>query len=48
MKRKRFSEEQTVGILNEMAAGATVEVCRRHGISKTTSTAGRPSSVAWR
>lgn len=37
MKRKRFSEEQTIGILNEAAAGATaVEVCRQHGISETT------------
>jgi putative transposase len=33
MKRKRFSEEQIIGILNEAAAGAAaVEVCRRHGI----------------
>ena len=37
MKRKRFSEEQIIGILNEAAAGAAaVEVCRRHGISETT------------
>jgi putative transposase len=37
MKRKRFSEEQIIGILNEAAAGATaVEVCRRHGVSETT------------
>jgi putative transposase len=37
MKRKRFSEEQIIGILTEAAAGATaVEVCRRHGISETT------------
>jgi putative transposase len=37
MKRKRFSEEQIIGILNEAAAGAVaVEVCRRHGISETT------------
>jgi putative transposase len=36
-ERKRFSEEQIIGILNEAAAGATaVEVCRRHGISETT------------
>ena len=36
-KRKRFSEEQIIGILNEAAAGATaVEVCRRQGISETT------------
>ena len=37
MKRKRFSAEQIIGILNEAAAGAAaVEVCRRHGISETT------------
>jgi putative transposase len=37
MKRKRFSEEQIIGIVNEAVAGATaVEVCRRHGVSETT------------
>ena len=37
MKRKRFSAEQIIGILNEAAAGAAaVEVCRRQGISETT------------
>jgi putative transposase len=37
MKRKRFSAEQIIGILNEAAAGAAaVEVCRRHGIGETT------------
>jgi putative transposase len=37
MKRKRFSEEQIIGILSEAAAGAVaVEVCRRHGISEIT------------
>ena len=37
MKRKRFSNEQIVGVLQE-AAGATTarEVCRRHGITETT------------
>jgi putative transposase len=35
MKRSRFSEEQTIAILREQEAGAkTVEVCRKHGISK--------------
>ena len=37
MKRKRFSEEQIIGILSEATARATaVEVCRRHGVSETT------------
>lgn len=37
MKRSRFSEEQIIGILKEQEAGmATVEVCRRHGISPAT------------
>ena len=37
MKRKRFSEEQIVGILKEHEAGMpTAEVCRRHGISGAT------------
>lgn len=37
MKRNRFSDEQIIGILKEQEAGAaTVEVCRRHGISSAT------------
>ena len=37
MKRKRFTEEQIVGVLREHEAGATArEVCRRHGISEQT------------
>lgn len=37
MKRKRFSEEQILGILKEVDAGAMGrEVCRRHGISEQT------------
>lgn len=37
MKRKRFSEEQIVGILKEGEAGVpTPELCRRHGISQGT------------
>jgi putative transposase len=37
MKRKRFSEEQIIGILSEATVGApAVEVCRRHGVSETT------------
>ncbi len=37
MKRKRFSEEQIIGVLKESEAGAkTDDVCRRHGISTAT------------
>jgi len=37
MKRKRFSEEQIIGVLKESEAGAkTDDVCRRHGISSAT------------
>ena len=37
MKRRRFSEEQIIGILKEQEAGAKVaELSRRHGISETT------------
>ena len=35
MRRKRFTEEQIVGILKEHAAGAAArELCRRHGVSE--------------
>ena len=37
MKRKRFTEEQIVGVLHEAAGGTTIkELCRRHGITETT------------
>ena len=37
MKRRRFSEEQIVGILPEQKAGPSVtDVCRKHGMSSAT------------
>ena len=37
MKRKRFSEEQIIGVLKEHEAGMkTADLCRRHGISEAT------------
>lgn len=42
MKRKRFSEEQIIGILKEAEAGAVVtELCRKHGMSS-------PTFYAWK
>lgn len=35
--KKRFTEEQIIGVLKESLAGAkTGELCRRHGISSAT------------
>ena len=37
MKRKRFSEEQIIGILKEAEAGVkNQDICRRHGITEQT------------
>ena len=35
MARKRYTEEQTIGVLNE-AEAKTGELCRRHGMSEGT------------
>jgi putative transposase len=37
MKRKRFSEEQIIGVLKEHDSGVkTADLCRKHGISEAT------------
>jgi putative transposase len=37
MKRKRFSEEQIIGVLKEHESGVkTADLCRKHGISEAT------------
>lgn len=37
MKRRRFSEEQVIGVLKEHQAGmSAADLCRKHGISDAT------------
>jgi putative transposase len=37
MKRSRFTQERTIGVVKEHQAGATAaELCRKHGISDAT------------
>jgi putative transposase len=37
MKRKRFTEEQIIGVLKEHELGAkTSDLCRKHGVSEAT------------
>jgi putative transposase len=48
MKRKRFTEEQIIGVLKEHELGAkTAEVCRKQGSARRPSTNGRANTAAW-
>ncbi len=50
MKKRRFTEEQIIGVLKEYQAGLpVVELCRKHGISDATFYTWRSrNTVAWK
>jgi len=48
MKRKRFSDEQIIGILKEHEAGVSVaDLCRKHGVSDASTYKWKANTVAW-
>ena len=48
MKRKRFSEEQIIGVLREHEAGArTAELALKHGVSEATIYNWKAKFAAW-
>ena len=49
MKRKRFTEEQIIGMLKQAEAGAkTADLCRQAGItSSRQSLTGKKQGISW-
>lgn len=49
MKRKRYTEEQIIGILKEAEAGVPVaELCRKYGMSDVSFYTCAANTVGWK